>query len=126
MVYKPARLVAIGNLKKKTFISVKQGDLFNKTTVENPLGIIWDLIILEVYQMYLDVRELVGSDFIAWYTDCIYVSRDHSKALKAYFDSKELTIKSEPIKLKDEGINHVTFYSYKKERDSIWRFSIRR
>lgn len=119
---KKARLQAIGNLNKKRYIyGQKNGEHFTEKIIPET-AVIWSLINDEVYQMYLDVKELAGEDLLCWYTDCLYCSKDITRELTEYFDSKALKINQENIKITSLGQNAVNYWSYKNEREMSFRF----
>lgn len=119
---KKARLQAIGNLNKKKFIyTQKNGEEFKEKIIPET-AVIWSLINDEVYQMYLDVKELAGDDLLCWYTDCLYCAKDISKELEQYFSSKGLEIKQENIQITSLGKNKVNYWSEKNEREMAFRF----
>lgn len=117
---KEARLIAIGNLNKKTLKGeILNGEIIEKT-IDNPFENVWFFILNETFKMYNEVRNLVGENFISWNTDCVYVSNQCDLLLENYFKSKELTIKKEKIKLLEIKGNEVQYYNYKKEKVSSW------
>jgi len=123
---KEARLIALGNLNKKVAKGNVENGVFSEEVFENPNGKIWYFIINEAYKMYLDIRNLVGKNFISWNTDCVYVSNEVDFLMEMYFKAKGLSIKKERIKLLEVKENEVLYYNYKKEKTSSWYLFIKK
>lgn len=93
---KRARLIAVGNLYKKTFVNkYVYGKLSERNILENELGFGWLFVVSETYKIFLECNRITDNNIIKFKTDCFYVLPEYSKMIIDYITSCGLSCKQE-------------------------------
>tara|TARA_Y100000114_G_C11763038_1_gene331038 strand:+ start:3648 stop:4355 length:708 start_codon:yes stop_codon:yes gene_type:complete len=96
---KALRLATISTLgREKKFNNYKQGKIgksFVYKKRNEKLQDVYKFVRLTCFKYMKEASKLLGDDFFAWKTDCIYYknTKENIKMIQDYFDSKNLTYK---------------------------------
>jgi len=97
--FKAVRLAALSTLgANKKYQKIVDGELsdeFNVVSGDEKLQNIYRLIRFTCYKYMHDVKKILGKDFIAYKTDCIYYvdNQKNRKLVNDYFEKKDLLMK---------------------------------
>ena len=97
--FKQIRLAALSTMgKKKQYNLIKNGEITDDLLViqgDEKLAEVYTLIRYTCFKYMNDVRKLLGKDFLAYKTDCIYYldSVENREKVMQYFSNKELFVK---------------------------------
>lgn len=71
------RLVAIGNLNKKTIVKkYSKGKEVAIEQFENPNSWVWDYVVYKAYEIFEQVNEYIDNRTMMYKTDCFFVGKD--------------------------------------------------
>lgn len=98
---KKARLIAVGNLFKKTIIKKYiEGVLIDTKILDNDFAIGWQFVVSESWKILLECREVTNDNVLMFKTDCFFVLPEYTKCVCDLIEAKGLSWKIEKKVLK--------------------------
>jgi macrodomain Ter protein organizer (MatP/YcbG family) len=99
---KVLRLVAIGNLNKKTIVKkYTNGKEVSIEQFENPNSWVWDYVVYKAYEIFEQVNAYIDNRTMMYKTDCFFVKKEDVE--KVQYKLKELGYSSSVEKRKVVG-----------------------
>jgi hypothetical protein len=94
---KKARLISVGNLFKKTFVSYyHEGELVSKNPpIENECAFGWLFVVSESYRLLLEAIKRTDDNILKFKTDCFFVLDEHAQTIFDILTENGLTYKTE-------------------------------
>jgi hypothetical protein len=113
-------LVSIGSLNKLPLIQVYKNGKFKKQYLDHEYSdryspFFWNIIDV-VYNMCMEIYDMLGDDFYAWITDCVHVSQDKKEAVEHYFEAHNYGHKSNIISYESCNNGTVGWYDCKESK----------
>ena len=109
---KTARLIATGSLAKKIrTVNYANGEQLCDEVSRPETYKVWNLLLDEVYKLYLEARGVLGDDFYMWLTDCVYTSPRRAFEMIDFFTNKGFDVKFEQYRFLEFKGNNLYYLS---------------
>jgi hypothetical protein len=94
---KKARLIAVGNTYKKTYIiEYKNGEPLNDSKmILNPNEWVWKYVVSESWKIFREVNEATNNNVILFKTDCFTIDASYEDITRTIVEKHGLTLKKE-------------------------------
>ena len=82
-------------------------------------------IISYVYRMFLELIELLGTDFYMFLTDCVFFNTNRINDVREFFDKYEYTVKSNSVEFTELDLDNriIHWLSLKKNQHKYYTYS---